>query len=100
MNTTPFQIASAELRALGLVLQQAPGHYRVNFRNGRAETAYTTDDLQSAVTRGREMAASPPQSPEPPLGPTGPRSTRRGFMYRHNRNIAARRRRQSVTGEG
>jgi hypothetical protein len=99
MNPTPFEIACAELKALGLVLQQTPGQYRVNFRNGRAATAYTTDDLQSAVMRGREMAASPPNPSELPLGPLGPRSTRRGFMYRHNRKIAARRRRQSAEGK-
>ena len=96
MNTTPFQIACAELKALGLVLQQTPGQYRVNFRDGNTATAYTTDDLQSAVARGREMAATPPEPSEPPLGPTGPRSTRRRFMYRHNRKIAARRARRAT----
>ena len=96
MNATPFELACAELKALGLVLQQLPGEYRVNFRNGNMATATTTDDLQSAVMRGREMAANPPEPSEPPLGPTGPRSTRRGFMYRHNRKIAKRRARRTT----
>ena len=100
MNSTPFQIACEELKALGLVLKEAPGQYRVNYRNGTAATEYTTDDLQAAVTRGRDMAAQPPKPSERPLGPTGPRSTRRAFMYRHNRKIAARRsRRQAAKGK-
>jgi hypothetical protein len=97
MNTTLFEKASAELKALGLVLQQLPGQYRVSFRNGGAATATTTDDLQSAIMWGREMAANLPKPKEPPLGPMGPRATRRGFMYRHNRKIAARRRGQATT---
>jgi len=96
MTTTPFQTASDELKALGLLLERAPGQYRVNFRNGTAATEYTTDDLHAAVMRGREMAAHPPAPSEPPLGPTGRRFSRRGFMYRHNRKIAARRHKQSA----
>ena len=95
-NPTAFQTALDELKALGLVLQKAPGQYRVNFRNGTEATEYLTDDLESALAKGREMAAQPPPPPAPPLGPTGPRSSRRGVMYRHNRKIAARRRRQQT----
>jgi len=29
-----FELAAAELRALGIVLTQLPGEYRVNYRNG------------------------------------------------------------------
>jgi hypothetical protein len=98
MNSTPFQTAFDELKALGLTLVQEPGQYRVNFRNGKAATEYATDDLQDAITQGREMAEQGPPPTELPLGPTGPRSTRRGFMYRHNRKLAARRgRKQSVS---
>jgi hypothetical protein len=94
MNSTPFQAAFDELKALGLTLLQEPGQYRVNFRNGKALSEYTTDDLQDAITQGREMAEQGPPPTELPLGPTGPRFTRRGFMYRHNRKDAARRRRR------
>jgi len=94
MNSTPFQDAFDELKALGLILSQEPGQYRVNFRNGMARTEYTTDDLQDAITQGRKMGANPPPPTEPPLGPTGPRASRRGFMYRHNRKDAARRMRK------
>jgi hypothetical protein len=99
MNTTPFQKACDELKAIGLILQQAPGQYRVNYRKGSDATEYTTDDLQAAVIRGREMAAQPPAPREPPLGPTGPRSRRRAFMYRHNIKLAARRARKSAHGK-
>lgn len=95
MNTL-FQTAHDELKALGLTLQTAPGEYRVNFRNGTEATAYQTDDLQTALQRGREMARQPPAPAELPLGPTGRRS-RKGDMYRHNRKIAAARRRKKRT---
>lgn len=87
--TAPFQTTFDELKTLGLVLRQTPGEYRVNFRHGSEATEYITDDLQDALARGREMAAQQP-SFAPPLGPVGPRSSRRGKMYRHNRKIAAR----------
>ena len=99
MNSTPFELACAELKALGLVLHRLPGEYRVSFRNGGAAMATTTDDLQSAIIRGREMAANLPKPSEPPLGPLGPRSKRRGFMYWHNKKIAERRRCKSTAEE-
>jgi hypothetical protein len=91
-----FQAAFDELKALGLLLRQAPGEYRVNFPRGSAETEYITDDLQDALDRGREMAEEPRPVPEVPLGPMG-RRTRRGDMYRHNRTVAARRRQKRQT---
>jgi hypothetical protein len=92
--TTPFQIAYDRMKALGLVLQQAPGQYRVNFTHGSHATEYVTDDLQDALKHGREMAQEAPPRPDPPLGPT--RGTayakRRAIMYRHNNKIAKKRR--------
>jgi hypothetical protein len=79
--------------ALGLVLKQTPGEYRVNYHSGTPATEYRTDDLQDALQHGREMAAQAPAAEPPPLGPTGPRGLRRHLMYRHNKKIAARRRR-------
>jgi hypothetical protein len=98
--TTPFQKALDELRRLGLVLQQAPGHYRVNFRDGTSATEYHTEDLEDALQEGRRMAADPPPRPEPPLGPTAARSRRRAFMFAHNNRIAAIRRKRRVEGRG
>ena len=68
MTITPFQAAFDELKALGLVLRQEPGQYRVNFSNGTAQTEHRTDDLQAAVTQGRKMAAHPPPPTEPKRG--------------------------------
>jgi hypothetical protein len=94
--STPFQMAFDEVKALGLVLHQGRGEYCVNFLHGTRATEYITDDLQDALSQARLMALLPaPAAPEPPLGPTGSRSaSRRGFIYRHNRKIAARRKRQ------
>src|SRR6185437_2784366 len=100
MNTTPYQKAFDELRALGLILQQAPGHYRVNFRNGSAATEYQTDDLLDALEQGRVMASNPSQPPEPPPGPTRARSRRRAFMLAHNNRVEARRRKRREKGKG
>ena len=80
-------------------MKQAPGEYRVNFRNGRSATEYATDDLQDALQKGREMAAQPRPPSLPPLGQTGRRGTRRGQMYTHNKKIAAKRRRQAAKGQ-
>jgi len=101
MNTTPYEKAFAELRKLGLVLQQAPGHYRVNFRHGTAATEYQTEDLFDALKQGRAMALNPPPPPEPPPGPTKARSRRRAFMLSHNNRVEARRRkRRAQAGRG
>jgi len=101
MNTTPYQKAFDELRKLGLVLQQAPGHYRVNFRNGTAKTEYQTEDLYDALDRGRLMASNPPPPAEPPPGPTRARSRQRAFMLAHNNRVEARRKkRRAQQGRG
>ena len=99
MNATPFEIACEKLKALGLVLRQAPGHYRLNFRDGASDTEYQTEDLDDVLQRAGEMAAQPPPAREPPLGPTGPRSTRRAMMYRHNKSLAASRSRKRSSKE-
>jgi hypothetical protein len=93
MNTL-FQQVRNELKALGLDLQQFPGHYLVNFLHGTEATGYTTDDLHDALNHGREMAKPPPPlPPDPPLGPMrcNPFAKRRAVMYSHNAKIAKRR---------
>jgi hypothetical protein len=98
MNNTPFETAYEELKALGLVLQKAPGQYRVNFRHGTKVTEFLTDDLEAALQQRREMAKHPTPPSEPPLGPMRPRSLRRAFMYSHNNRVAARRRKRKGQG--
>jgi hypothetical protein len=36
---SPFELAQAELRKLGITLARLPGEYRINFRNGADATA-------------------------------------------------------------
>jgi len=47
--------AQAYLRERGMVLTKNDGEYRVNFKGGREETAYYTNDLDDAVTTGWNM---------------------------------------------
>jgi hypothetical protein len=91
-----FLDAQAELRLLGITLSIVAGEYSVNYEHGSGATAYFTGDLQDAIAAGRRMAAAIRTEPLP-IGPTGRRGSRRAMMYRHNRKIAARRRRQAVT---
>jgi len=95
MPQTPFECATEEIRGLGQELRKMAGGYRVNFRHGNASTEYETEELADAVQHARLVAAHAPAPPEPPLGPTGSRSTPRGRMYKHNRSIAARRRKRA-----
>jgi hypothetical protein len=100
MLPTPFDIAIEEVRALGQHLRKTPGGYSVNFRHGNSSTEYPTDELADALRHAHEVAAKAPPPPPPPLGPTGSRSTQRGEMYRHNRELAARRRKRARVGKG
>jgi hypothetical protein len=95
MPATPFQAAADQVYTLGQTLRRVPGGYVVNFRNSGASTEYQTEDLADALGHARAVAAHAPQPPLPPLGPTGSQTTRRGQMYKHNRKLAARRRRQA-----
>ncbi len=101
MNTLPlsFDIASAELRSLGLTLQRLPGEYRVNFRNGGDGTARFADDLDQALELGRAMAAEKaaeqPTTKKPPRRRwrrkrMTPKARRRRFILGHNRRLRAR----------
>jgi len=93
---SPLERAQAELHALGVELASTPGAYRFRYTcSGRAAPflSDTADDLIEAIRIGRELAAHGPPAPLVPLGPTGRRGTRRGEMYKHNRKIAAKRRR-------
>lgn len=48
--------AQSQLRAIGISLSKNEyGEYRVNFKGGREETAYYTDDLYDAVSTGHHM---------------------------------------------
>lgn len=53
---SPFDIASALLRARGIVLRRLPGEYVVDFRDGGAGTARFADDIGEALRLGLDMA--------------------------------------------
>ena len=54
---SPFEIAAAELRKLGITIARLPGEYRVNFHNGAESTAQTAETVDEALDLGRAMAA-------------------------------------------
>jgi hypothetical protein len=54
---SPFEIAAAELRKLGLDLTRLSGEYRVNFHNGAESTAQIAETVDAALDLGRIMAA-------------------------------------------
>jgi hypothetical protein len=47
-----FELAAAELRALGIFIARLPGEYRVSFRGGPEAAAFCTDIWGSCPERG------------------------------------------------
>jgi hypothetical protein len=102
MSETPLRLdtVAAELRAIGITLESRPGEYRVNFRNGKEDTACYAEDLQEALAAGRVMAVAivPDQTIIPaakgkwrrrPRRIT-PKAQRRRMILKHNRRMRAR----------
>jgi hypothetical protein len=98
-----FEAAVAELRAGGVQLDTPPGEYRVNYRGGKPETAYFTDDLADAIEHGRAMAAAraadqaattPESTQRAPRRKwhkkMTPKAQRRRLIRQHNRRLRAR----------
>lgn len=81
---SPFELAAAELRALGIMLARLPGQYRVNFRNGAESTARTVETLDQALAAGRAMAAE--QAEQQP-NRAGPRWRRPRTVKAYNRRL-------------
>jgi hypothetical protein len=94
---SPFELAAAELRALGITLARLPGEYAVNFRNGTESTARMAETLDEALALGRGMAADAPTRSEPqrrirrwrPRRMT-PKAIRRRMIRAHNRRAWVR----------
>jgi hypothetical protein len=94
---SPFELATAELRALGITLARLPGEYRVNFRNGADATALTVETLDEALALGHSMAADAPAPANPahgrrrrrPLRMT-PKAIRRRMIRQHNLRMRSR----------
>jgi len=97
-SPSPFDIATATLRALGITLARLPGEYRVNYRNGADATARIAETVDEALALGRELAAA---APEPatlttrgkrrrrPLRMT-PKAVRRRMIRKHNQRMRSR----------
>ena len=86
-----FKDAAEQLRARGLTLRVAPGEFVVNYDKGTPITEYRTDDLADALEHGLQMGEA--KRNLPPLGPIGKgKMSSRARMYRHNRKLAAKRR--------
>jgi hypothetical protein len=64
----PFELATIELRALGITIARLPGEYRVNYRNGGDATARIVETLDEALKLGRELAVDAPASARPAHG--------------------------------
>jgi hypothetical protein len=99
---TPFEVATAELRKLGITLRQLPGEFSVNFHNGTDATARTVETLDEAFALGRDMAktlapatpataatAAPGKRYRHPRRMT-PKAQRRRMIRQHNRRMRAR----------
>jgi hypothetical protein len=97
---TPFELATGELRKLGITLRQLPGEFSVNFHNGTDATARTVETLDEALSLGRDMAktlapaataatAAPGTRRRHPRRMT-PKAQRRRLIRQHNRRMQAR----------
>src|SRR5258706_235028 len=101
---SPFELAAAALRALGITLTSLPGEYRVNYRNGGEARARTAETLDEALALGRAMAAERAPAATPagrrrrPLRMT-PKAVRRRMIRKHNQRMRARAIRQQEKRE-
>jgi hypothetical protein len=95
---TPFELATAELRKLGITLRQLPDEFSVNFRDGNDATARTAETLEEALALGRDIAetlapataaAVRGRRARRPLRMT-PKAVRRRMIRKHNRRMRAR----------
>jgi hypothetical protein len=97
---TPFELATAELRKLGITLRHLPGEFSVNFRDGNDATARTAETLEDAVELGRDMAKRPAPAATTTTAAPGkryrrprrmtPKAQRRRMIRQHNRRMRAR----------
>ena len=84
---SPFEIAAAELRKLGITLARLPGEYRVNFQNGTDATAQTAETVDAALGLGRAMAAERAEAQTHSGGPRRRRRPRRMTPKAHNKRL-------------
>src|SRR5271169_1778134 len=97
-----FEIASAELRKLGVDLTRLPGEYRVNFHNGTEATAQIAETIEAALDLGRAMAIERATAAPNSAGPRRrrrrrmtPKAYNKRLRLAQMRRLARRTRRQS-----
>jgi hypothetical protein len=100
---SPFELAAAELRKLGITLSSLPGEYRVNFRNGADATARTAETVDEALEAGRGMAAEAATAAPPARGKRRrrprrmtPKAYNKRLRLAHMRRLRAHALRQQV----
>jgi hypothetical protein len=84
---SPFELATAELRKLGITLRQLPGEYTVNFANSGDATARTLETLDQALAAGRDMAAQRAEASSTKGRGPRRRRPRRMTPKAHNRRL-------------
>ena len=84
---SPFELAAAELRKLGITLNRLPGEYRVNFHNGAELTAQTAETIAEALDLGRAMAAERAEAAPHTGGPRRRRRPRRMTAKAYNKRV-------------
>ncbi len=90
-----FVKAQDDLQRAGIKLQIVPGGFLVNRAGSPIEKAFVSEDLTEAINAGRELARTA-LARLPTMGPIGRPNSGRALMYRHNRRLAAFRRRIRV----
>ena len=94
---TPFELATVELRKLGITLRQLPGEYRVNLLGGPDANALSAETLEEAVELGRNMAKTLTPATAAAHGRQRrrllrmtPKAVRRRMIRKHNQRMRAR----------
>jgi hypothetical protein len=90
---TPFELATAELRKLGITLRQLPGEYHVNLLGGPDANALSAETLDEAIQLGLDMAKT--------LAPATTSTATPGKRYRHPRRMTPKaQRRRMIRAHG
>ena len=84
---SPFELATAELRKLGITLARLPGECRVNFQNGSDATAQTAETVEAALDLGRALAAERAEAASHSAGPRRRLRPRRMTPKAHNKRL-------------
>ena len=85
----PFELATAELRKLGITLARLPGEYRVNFQNANDATARTLETLDDGTCRRPRYGRRASRGPFPIRGRGSRRRRPRRMTPKHTTSACA-----------